>query len=114
RPPLHKPGGCLARKEQMIDAQTLVFLPGARLVIPEGVLARRVGEGAQSVRQAQSEKRLKALSRGRSKQGIIDPGGCIVDVLGLRNDIEVAGKNKRFFRLESLLRVLEESRHPFE
>ena len=42
----------------MIDAQALVLLPGASLIIPEGVLTRRIGDRAQRVRQAKPEQGL--------------------------------------------------------
>src|SRR5258706_6801084 len=37
-PDIDQPIAGLRRQQQMIDAQTLVFLPGASLVIPERVL----------------------------------------------------------------------------
>src|SRR5450759_1486469 len=52
----------LRRQQQMIDPQTVVLLPGAGLIIPECVLAWRVGDGAQRIRQPEAEQELKALA----------------------------------------------------
>ena len=98
----------------MIDPQAPVLLPGPRLIVPEGVQARFVRNRTQRIGQAEPQQRLEGFAGGRAEQGIIGPGGGIVDVLCRRDDVEVACKDQRLFRLEPLLRVLKKSRHPFE
>ena len=74
----------------------------------------RVVDRAQRVGQAKAEQGLKTLARRGAKQGVVDPGGGIVDVLGRRDDVEVAGQDQRLLGLQSLLRILKKPRHPFE
>src|SRR5580692_10400233 len=45
--------GGLRRQEQMVDADAVVLLPGASLIIPKAVEARSVGGGAQGVDEAE-------------------------------------------------------------
>ncbi len=78
---IDQPVAGLRRQQQMIDAQAVVFLPGAGLIIPEGVLAGRVGDGAQRVRQPEAEQRLEAFAGRGAEQGVVDPGRRIMDVL---------------------------------
>src|SRR5882762_5805643 len=60
----------------MIDAQSLVFLPGARLIIPECVLAGGIGDGAQRVREPEAEQGLKAFAgRGANKASLTQAAG---------------------------------------
>ena len=61
-PDLEEAVAGLWRQQQMIDPQALVLLPGAGLIIPEGVLARGVGDRAQRVGQARPSSAWK-LSR---------------------------------------------------
>src|SRR5579871_265381 len=98
----------------MIDAQAPVLLPGAGLVVPERVLPRRVGDRAQGVSQAEAEQGLEALAGGGSKQGIIDPGWRVIDVLSGRDDVEVTCEDQWLFRFKSFPRVLKKPRHPLE
>ena len=67
----------------MVDAQAMVLLPGAGLIVPERVLAGRVGDRAQCVRQPEAEQRLEAFAGSGAKQGVVDPGRRIMDVLRL-------------------------------
>ena len=87
----------------MVDPQTLVFLPGASLIIPECVLTGRVGDGAQRVGKSKSEQCLEAFPGFPPKQRVIDPGGRIVDVRGGRDHVKVSGQHQRFFALQTLL-----------
>ena len=93
----------------MIDAQAMVFLPGARLIIPECVLPGGVGDGTQRVREPKAEQRLKAFTGGGAKQGVIDPGGRIMDVLRCRNDVEISGQHQWLLGFQPLLRIFKKS-----
>ena len=91
-----------------------VLLPGARLIIPKGVLACSVGDRAQSVGQPEPEQRLEARTRFGPEERIVGPCRRIVDVLRRWNHIEIAGENQRLLRFHPLSRILKKSRHPFE
>ena len=91
----------------MIDAQAVVFLPGAGLIVPECILAGRIGDGPQRVGQPEAEQGLKAFAGGGTKQRVIDPGRRIMDVLRRRNDVEIAGQHQRFLGLQPLFRILK-------
>ena len=64
----------------MVDPDAPVLLPGAGLVIPERVLARRVGDGAQRVGQAEAEQGLEGFAGLGAEQRVVGPGGGVVDV----------------------------------
>src|SRR5258708_4107649 len=55
-PDIDQPVAGLRRHQQMIDAQAVVFLPGAGLIIPKCILAGCVGDGAQRVREPEAEQ----------------------------------------------------------
>src|ERR1700712_3743290 len=86
-----QPVACLRRQQKVVDAQSLVLLPGTGLVIPESVLAGGVVDGAQRVDQAKPEQRLKTFPGFGAKQGVVAPGGRIMDVASRRNDVEIPG-----------------------
>jgi hypothetical protein len=109
-----QPVAGLRRQQQMVDPDAPVLLPGPGLVIPERVLARRVGHGAQRIGQSQAEQRLERLAGLREKQRVPRPCGGVIDVRCCRNDVEVAGQNERLFRFKSFPGVLKKPRHPFE
>ncbi len=97
----------LRRHQQVIGAQAPILLPGAGLIVPEGVLARRVGDGAERSGEAEAEQRLKAFARRRAEEGVMDPGWRVVDVSGGRDDVKVACEDQRLFRFKSLPRLLK-------
>src|SRR6266446_1358360 len=66
---IDQPVAGLRRQQEMIDAQAMVFLPGARLIIPECVLPGGVGDGTQRVREPKAKQRLKAFTGGGAEQG---------------------------------------------
>src|ERR1700716_3147238 len=84
----------LRRQQEMVYPQSPVLLPGAGLIVPKGVLAGRVADGAQRVREPQTQQRLKAFAGGRPEQRVVDPGRRIVDVAGGWNDVEVSGEHQ--------------------
>ena len=76
-----EPVGRLRRQQQMIDAEALVLLPGARLIVPERVAMRLVVAGAEGVGQAEIDERLECRAGLGAEQRILDPGGGVVDVV---------------------------------
>ena len=87
----------------MVDAQAVVLLPGAGLIIPERVLAGRVGDGAQRVRQPEAEQRTGSFSRvaGRNSASLTQAAGLWTS-RGGRDDVEIARQHQRLLRLKAL------------
>ena len=83
----------------MVDADAVVLLPGARLIIPEGVDAVRLGGGADRVGKAEVGQRPEARPRLRKKEGIAHPELGIEHVDLGRNDVVIPGEDQRFFKL---------------
>ena len=75
---IDQPVGGLRRQQQMIDADAVVLLPGAGLVIPERVEVGCVADGADGVGEAEIGQRAELLAGLRQKQRVLDPGlpGC--------------------------------------
>ena len=90
----------------MVDPQPVILLPGAGLVVPESVEPWLVGDGPKRIGQAEAEQGLKTLPRLGLEQGVLGPGGGIMDVAGMRDDDEVACEDQRLLGLEALLRLL--------
>ena len=104
----------LRRQQQMVDPQSLVFLPGAGLIIPECVLAGRVGDGAQRVGQAEAEQRLEAFAGGgRNRASLTQAAGLWTSCaagMTLKSPASTSGSSA----FKPLLRILKKPRHPFE
>ena len=105
----------LRRQQQMVDPDAPVLLPGAGLIIPEGVLARRVGDRAQRVGQAEAEQRLEALAglrAGTARRWPRRPdcGRPPAAGMTLKSPARISGSSA----LSRSLRILKKPRHPFE
>ena len=72
----------LRRQQQVIDANPVVFLPRAGLIVPERVLPGGVGDRPQRVGQPEAEQGLKAFLVAGKEQGVVDPGRRIMDIPG--------------------------------
>ena len=105
-----QPIGRLRRQKQMVDANAVVLLPRARLIIPERVEAARVGRRAQRVDQAERQELSKPPTRLGQEQRVADPVFWMGGVARLRNDVEIAGENERLLVSDELLRVADEPR----
>ena len=82
------------REQQVIDADAVVLLPGAGLVVPERIMARLGMAGAQGVRQAEIDQTPIGSAAFRLVQRVVDPERGVLRILGLRDNVEVAGKNE--------------------
>src|SRR3990170_3044117 len=96
----------------MVDAQALVLLEGAGLIVPEGITVRLVVAGAEGAGQPKIEERLEMGAGLGSEQGVVHPGAGIVYVLRRRDHVEVAGDDHRLLVGEERLDVVLEPRHP--
>src|SRR5690606_24286810 len=80
----------------------VVLLPGAGLIIPEGVMPRRVLTGAESVRHAEIDETAEGAPGLRLEQGVIHPRLRAPGILRLGNDIEIAGEDEGLLLGEAL------------
>ena len=111
---IDQPVAGLRRHQEVVDPKAPVLLPGPGLVVPEGVLPGLVGHRSQRVGQPEAQQGLKGLAGGRAEQGVIDPGRGVVDVPGVRNDVEVACEDQWLLGFKSFPRILKKPRHPIE
>ncbi len=109
-----EPVGRLRRQQQVVDADAVVPLPGAGLIIPERVEAAGVRRRPQGVGEAERHEFAEGLPRPRQEQRVAGPllrmGG--VDRFG--NDVEVAGQHQRLLVFEELARVADQPLHEGE
>src|SRR5947208_12290867 len=68
-----QPIGGLRREEKMVDADPVILLPGARLVVPKRVGARAVASGADRVEQSEVVEGAEFLPGARQKYRVVDP-----------------------------------------
>jgi hypothetical protein len=98
----HQPVGGLRGEEQVVDADAVVLLPGAGLIIPERIDAVRLCRGADGIREAEIGERAKACPSLRQEERVADPQLRIMDVDLGGDDVVVAGEDQRLFELNSL------------
>ena len=71
-----QPVAGLRRQQQVVDPDAPVLLPGAGLIVPEGVLAGLVRDGPQRVGQAEAEQGLEASRvSGRNSASLAQAAG---------------------------------------
>src|ERR1700722_15856857 len=95
----------LRRQEQMVDADTVVLLPGARLIVPEGIEACGVRRRAQGVEQAERDELAEFEPRLRQVQSVVDPVFRARRVAPVGNDIEIACQHQRLLVFKDLAGV---------
>ena len=69
-----EPVGGGRRQQHVIDADAVVLLPGAGLIIPERIEAGIVAGGAQRIGQAEIDQRAEFVARARQEQSVAGPG----------------------------------------
>src|SRR5262249_60833623 len=95
-----EPIGGLRRQQQMIDADAVVLLPSAGLVVPERVRPRPLASGPDRVRQSEMRKGAEFLPRARQEQrGPAPAVGAAGGELGW-NNVEVPARDERRFQLQ--------------
>ena len=76
--------GGLRREQQVVDADAVVPLPGAGLIVPEGVGPGVPSAWREGVGQAEPlHERAEGCPRLRLEEGVAQPRRRIVGVLGL-------------------------------
>src|SRR5262245_5880960 len=83
--------GGLRREQKVIDADAIVLLPGAGLIVPERVDAGVRIDGADGVREPESEQGPVGSPALRLEQGVVPPGVGITRVHRFGNNVVVAG-----------------------
>src|SRR5262249_15470726 len=107
-----QPIGRLRRQQQMIDADAVVLLPGAGLVVPKRVRAGPVASGPDRVGQSEKGEGAEFLPRARQEQRVLHPAVGVAGIERGWNDIEVPTQDQRFFQLQPFVRIVNKSVHP--
>ena len=94
-PGVEQPVGGLRRQQRMIDADAIVLLPRTGLVVPERVDAAGGMEGAQRVGEAEVENRAVLRPGLGLEQRIAGPVRRVPRIARRRDDVEVAGEDRR-------------------
>ena len=93
----------------MVDADAVVLLPGARLIVPERIKARTPRAGADRIGKAEIGERAEFLPRARQEQGVADPALGIAGIELGRNHIVVARENQRLLQFKPFKRIMQEA-----
>ena len=80
----------------MVDADAVVPLPGAGLVVPEGVAFGRAVDGQEGLGETQPLQRPEGLAALGLEEGVLGPVLGIGGVARLGDDVEVARQDQRF------------------
>src|SRR3546814_4814307 len=87
----------------MVDPNAVVTLPGAALVVPEGEFVRRRIDGAEGIGVAEPEDLAERRPGAGLEQGVVGPGGGIVNVVVGRD--HVVRSEEHTSELQSLMRI---------
>src|SRR5579871_4173016 len=104
--------GGLWRQQQMIDADAVVLLPGASLIIPKGVEASRIAAGADRVGQAEAQKRAEFGAGARQVERIAFPDRGITRIKRRGDHVVVTRQKQRLLPLEAFTSVVNKPVHP--
>ena len=85
----------LGRQQGEVDADAVVPLPGAGLIVPEAVGPGRFAPHLVRVGQAQVLQGAEGLAALGLEQGVVGPGGGVLGVLSLGDDVIVAAQGQR-------------------
>ena len=86
----------------MVDADAVVLLPRAGLVVPKCVEAGSVGGRAQRVGHAKRQELAEFRARLRQKQRVVDPLLRASGVALVRDHVEIASQDQRLLVFEQL------------
>ena len=91
---IDQPVGGLRRQQQVVDANAVVLLPGAGLIIPERIKVAGIARRADGVGEPEIEQRAELLAGLRQKQRIILPGLGAACVGGGRDDVVITRQDE--------------------
>src|SRR3546814_16974116 len=83
--------GGLRRQQEVIDAQALVVLPAAALVVPAGIEVRRAVQGPEGLGVAEVHERAEAAAAFRLGEGGGREGARVVAATVLRGSEQRRG-----------------------
>src|SRR5262249_505015 len=96
----------------MVDADAVVLLPGAGLVVPERGRTGRVDSGTDRVRQTEMVKGAEFLPRARQEQRVFDPAVGVAGVERGWNDVEISAQDERLLQLQPFACIVNKPVHP--
>ena len=109
-----EPVGGLRRQQDMVDADAVVLLPGAGLIVPEGVEVGAVAAGAHRVGQPEIDERPKSFPGLRQEQRVAYPGGRIAGI-GRRSESHCSRPpGQRLLQRQAFARIVNKPVHPFD
>jgi len=80
----------------MVDADTVIAVPGAGLIVPERVMPRSLHPRAEGFGKSQVQDTAKGGAAFGAKQRVLAPGLGALGILGLRDDVVIARHQRRF------------------
>src|SRR5262249_26052847 len=96
----------------MIDADAVILLPGAGLIIPEreepGIVAGR----AQRIGDAEIEQAAELIARAWQEKSIATPSLWIARIRRTRDHVVVASHDQRFFQAQAFAGIRGQTLHP--
>src|SRR5690554_599737 len=99
----------------MVDPNAVVSLPGAGLVVPEGVSVGRIRvEGAVGVRVAEMKNGAEGSAAFWPEKSVISPGVRIMAVDRLGNDVPVSAQHDSLLQAQQLTGPGLQTLHPCE
>ena len=109
-----QPVGCLRGQQQMVDADAVVLLPGAGLIVPEREQARthRCRRGSRrSVRDCRARGTSRACVAGTARR---PPSGRIAGVSSAGMTLKSPARTSGSSSCEPLMHIVDEPVHPFD
>ncbi|GGI67195.1 hypothetical protein GCM10007973_00410 [Polymorphobacter multimanifer] len=104
----------MRREEQVIDAEAVVALPGAGLIVPEGPYAAARVEAADGVGPALPEQGAEGGAAFRLHERVVLHGARVPDVVVMGDDVVIAGEDDGSAEAEQGRGVRLEAGHPGE
>ena len=106
--------GGLRRQQQMVDADAQIVLPGATLIVPEGISAHLGMDLPIGIGEAEVNECAEGLAALRPEQGVALPSLGVVAVLDLRDHVVVTAQQQDPFLTQQRLRMAGQPLHPRE
>ncbi len=101
-------------EQMVVDAQAGVSVPGAGLIVPEGVEGFGGVEGAEGVGEAGIDEGVEGVSGFGADQGVIGGQGAGGEIGVGGADIVIAGEDEILVGVEECFGVGAQAVHPFQ